>query len=58
MQWGPGCPFCKSQEQKEEQDKMQPQKLSPKARQKATRPKTSSLNMTKAKSNGKKKWKG
>ena len=25
--WGPGCPFCKSQEQKEEQGKMQPQKL-------------------------------
>ena len=47
--WGPGCPFCKSQEQKEEQDKMQPQKLSPKARQQATRPKTLCLNMTKAK---------
>ena len=47
--WGPGCPFCKSQEQKEEQDKTQPQKLSPKARQQATRPKTLSLNMTKAK---------
>ena len=28
--WGPGCPFCKSQEQKEEQGKMQPQMLSPK----------------------------
>ena len=47
--WGPGCPFCKSQEQKEEKDKIQPQKLSPKARQQATRPKTLSLNMTKAK---------
>ena len=47
--WGPGCPFCKCQEQKEEQDKMQPQKLSPKAKQQATRPKTLSLNMTKAK---------
>ena len=47
--WGPGCPFCKSQEQKEEQGKMQPQKLSPKAKQQATRPKTLSLNMTKAK---------
>ena len=43
--WGPGCPFCKSQEQKEEQGKTQPQKLSPKA----TRPKTLSLNITKAK---------
>ena len=47
--WGPGCPFCKSQEQKEEQGKTQPQKLSPKARQQATRPNTLSLNMTKAK---------
>ena len=47
--WGPGCPFCKSQEQKEEQGKMQPQKLSPKAKQQATRPKILSLNMTKAK---------
>ena len=27
----PGCPFCKSQEQKEEQGKMQSEKLSPKA---------------------------
>ena len=27
--WGPGCPFCKSQGQMEEQGKMQPQKLSP-----------------------------
>ena len=47
--WGTGCPFCKYQEQKEEQGKMQPQKLSPKAKQQATRPKTLSLNMTKAK---------
>ena len=47
--WGPGCPFCKSQEQKEEQGKMHPQKLSPKAKQQATRPKTLHLNMTKAK---------
>ena len=47
--WGPGCPFCKSQEQKEDQGKMQPQKLSPKAKQQATRPKTLSLNMAKAK---------
>ena len=30
----PGCPFYKSQEQKEEQGKMQPQKLSPKANSK------------------------
>ena len=43
--WGPGCPFCKSPEQKEEQGKMQLQKLSPKAKQQATRPKTLSLNM-------------
>ena len=47
--WGPGYPFCKSQEQKEEQGKTQPQKLLPKAKQEATRPKTLSLNMTKAK---------
>ena len=45
--WGPGCPFCKFQEQKEKQGKMQPPKLSPKAKQQATRPKTLSLNMTK-----------
>ena len=47
--WGPGCPFANLQEQKEEQGKVQPQKLSPKARQQATRPKTLNLNMTKAK---------
>ena len=47
--WGPGCPFCKSQEHKEEQGKMQLQKLSPKAKHQATRPKTLSMNMTKAK---------
>ena len=47
--WGPGCPFCKYQEQKEEQGKTQPKKLSLKAKQQATRPKTLSLNMTKAK---------
>ena len=47
--WGPGSPFCKSQDQKEEQDKMQQQKLSPKARQQATRQKTLRSNMTKAK---------
>ena len=56
--WRPGCPFCKSQEQKEEQGKRPPQRLSPKARQQATRPKTLSLNMTKANNNGKKRWKG
>ena len=47
--WGPGCPFCKSQEQKEEQGEMQSQNLSSKTKQQATRPKTLSLNMTKAK---------
>ena len=47
--WGPGCPFCKSQKQKEEQSKVQLQKLSPKAKQQPTRPKTLKLNMTKAK---------
>ena len=38
--WGPHCSFCKSQEQKEEQDKMQLQNLSPKAKQQVSRPKT------------------
>ena len=47
--WEPGCPFCKCQEQKEEQGKVQPQKLSPKAKQQTTRPKTLNLNMTMAK---------
>ena len=28
--WGPDCPFCKCQEKKEEQNKMQQQKMSPK----------------------------
>ena len=46
---GPHCHFCKSQEQKDEQGKMQLQKLSPKAKQQATRPKPLNLNMTKAK---------
>ena len=46
---GPGCPFCKSQEQNEEQGEMQPQNLSPKTKQQATRPKTISLNMVKPK---------
>ena len=36
---GPGCPFCKSHEQKEEEGKMQPQNLSPKAKQQAKSPK-------------------
>ena len=47
--WGLGCPFCKSQEQKEDQGKEQQQKLSPKAKQQVTRPKTLNLNITKAK---------
>ena len=47
--WGPGFLFCKSQEQKQEQGKAQQQKLSPKAKQQATRPKTLDLNTTKAK---------
>ena len=28
--WGPDCPFCKSQEKKEEENKAQQQKMSPK----------------------------
>ena len=28
--WGPDCPFCKSQEKKEEQNKIQQQRISPK----------------------------
>ena len=47
--WGPGCPFCKSQEWKEDQGKVQLQKVSPKPKQQARRPKTLNLNMTKAK---------
>ena len=47
--WGPGCPFCRSQEQKEEQGMMHLKKLLPKAKQQATRPIALSLNMTKAK---------
>ena len=50
--WGPGCPFCKSNEEKEEQNKVQQQKMSPKPKlQKlqVRRPKTLNLNMTKAK---------
>ena len=46
MWLGTRLPLCKSQEHKEEQGKMQLQKLSPKAKQQATRPKTLSLNMT------------
>ena len=47
--WGPGCPFCKSQEQKEDQGKKQQQKLTLKAKQQVKRPKTLNLNITKAK---------
>ena len=47
--WGLGCPFCKFQEQKEDQGKEQQQKLSPKVKQQVTRPKTLNLNITKAK---------
>ena len=49
---GPDCPFCKSQEKKEEQNKVQQQKMSPKPKlqkPQARRPKTLNLNMTKAK---------
>ena len=47
--WGLGCPFCKSQEWKEDQGKEQQQKLSPNAKQQAVRPKTLNLNISKAK---------
>ena len=47
--WGPGCPFCKSPEQKEDQGKEQQQKLSPNAKQQAVRPKTLNLYIFKAK---------
>ena len=50
--WGPGCPFCKSQEEKGEQNKVQQQKMSPKPKlqkPQARRPKTLNLDMTKAK---------
>ena len=50
--WGPGCPFCKSQEEKGEQNKVQQQKMPPKSKLQellARRPKTLNLNMTKAK---------
>ena len=47
--WGPGCPFCKSQEQKEDQGKEPQQKLSLNARQPAARPKPLNLNISKAK---------
>ena len=50
--WGPGCPFCKSQEEKEEQNKVQQQKMWPNPKlqkPQARRPKTLNLNMTKAK---------
>ena len=50
--WEPDCPFCKSQEKKEEQNKIQQQKTSPKPKlqkPQARRPNTLNLNMTKAK---------
>ena len=47
--WGLGCPFCKSQEWKEDQGKEQQQKPSPNAKQQAMRPKTPNLNISKAK---------
>ena len=47
--WGPGCPFYKSKEQKENQGKEQQEKLSPKAKQHVARPKTLNQNITKAK---------
>ena len=47
--WGLGYPFCKSQEEKEDQGKEQQQKLSPNAKQQAVRPKTLNLNISKAK---------
>ena len=50
--WGAGCPFCKSQEEKEEQNKVQQQKMPPKPnlqKPQARRQKTLNLNMTKAK---------
>ena len=50
--WGPGCPFCKSQEEKEEQNKAQQQKMpsNPKLQKpQARRPRTLNLNLTKAK---------
>ena len=50
--WGQDCPSCKSQEKKEEQIKVQQQKMSPKPewqKPQARRPKTLNLNMTKVK---------
>ena len=50
--WGPDCPFCKSQEKKEEQNKIQQQKISPKPKlqkPQARRPNTLNLNITRAK---------
>ena len=54
---GLGCPFCKSQEEKEEQYKVQQQKMPPNPKLqklKARRPKILNLNMTKAKQ----QWEG
>ena len=50
--WGPGCPFCISQEEKEEHNKAQQQKISSNSKLQelqARRPKTLNLNMKKAK---------
>ena len=50
--WGPDCPFCKSQEKKEEENKVQQQKMSPKPKlqkAQARRPKNLNLNMAEAK---------
>ena len=49
--WGPGCPFCKSQEEKEEQNEVQQQKMPPNPKlqkPQARRPNTLNLNMTRA----------
>ena len=46
---GPGCPFCKSQEWKEDQGKEWQQKLSPNAKWQAMRPNNLNLNISKAK---------
>ena len=50
--WGPDCPFCKPQEKKEEHNKVQQQRISPKPKlqkSQARIPKTLNLNMTKSK---------
>ena len=50
--WGPGCPFCKSQEEKEEPNKVQQQKMPPNPELQKPQdrtPNTLSLNITKSK---------